>query len=209
MNKATFPLTKFDYIRYFNEGVSYTIYKEQMAIDLISNSDTQIKEYISLNQNRMRRLEKTYVPSKELHEILRNLNHNIYWLVLTEHWCGEASKTLPVLNKITEFSQGKIELKLVYRDQNLDLMDEHLTKNGRAIPKLIQLNEHFTITGIWEPRPDEVEDLVNKYKANSETAATYASDLHLWHARNQQKAMEKEVSKLISKANLFCPHCLS
>jgi hypothetical protein len=209
MIMATNLLTKFDYEQYFTEGILYGTYKEQMAMDLISNADIQIQEYILLNQSRMRRLDKTYVPSKELQELVQNLNHKTYWLVLTEHWCGDASQALPVLNKIAVLSQGKIELKLVYRDQNLDLMDAHLTNNGRAIPKLIQLNEHFVITGIWGPRPSEGQDLVNKLKANPETAATYASDLHLWHARNKQKAMEKEVSKLVCKANLFCPHCLS
>ncbi|MBF2709796.1 thioredoxin family protein [Flavobacterium soyangense] len=205
----TNALTTLDYKQYFREGILYAHYKEQMAMDFISNTDVQIQEYILLNQSRMRRLDKTYTPSKELQELLQNLNHKTYWLVLTEHWCGDASQTLPVLNKIAELSQGKIELRLVYRDQNLDLMDAHLTKNGRAIPKLIQLNEHFSITGIWGPRPNEAQDLVNKLKANPETATTYAGDLHLWHARNKQQAMEKEVSKLIFKANLFCPDCLS
>lgn len=205
---TTNTLTKFDYEHYFSEGIPYANYKEQMAMDLISNADTRIQEYVLLNQSRMRRLEKTYTPSKELQQLLQNLNHKTYWLVLTEHWCGDASQTLPVLNKIAELSQGKIELKLVYRDQNLDLMDAHLTRNGRAIPKLIQLNEHFTITSIWGPRPNEVQDLVNKLKANPETATTYASDLHLWHARNKQQAMEKEVSELIFKANLLFPNCL-
>jgi hypothetical protein len=148
MIMATNALTKFDYQQYFSEGVLYATYKAQMAMDLISNADIRVQEYILLNQSRMRRLEKTYTPSKELQELLQNLNHKTYRLILTEHWRGDASQTLPVLNIIAELSQGKIELKLVYRDQNQDLMDAHLTNNGRAIPKLIQLNEHFTITGI-------------------------------------------------------------
>jgi hypothetical protein len=105
------------------------------------------------------------------------------------------------LNKIAELSQGKIELRLVYRDQNLDLMDAHLTNNGRSVPKLIQLNKGFAITGVWGPRPNEGQDLVEKLKANPETTSTYATDLHLWYARNKHQAMEKEISELIFKAN--------
>lgn len=209
MTTAIPLLTKFDYERFFNKGISYATYKAQMAADLLSNSEPKTQEYIALNQSRMRRVEKTYAPSEELLLQLGNLHHKTYWLVLTEHWCGDASQSLPVLNKIAELSQGKIVLKLVYRDENLDLMDAHLTNNGRAIPKLIQLNEHYNSTGIWGPRPNEGQELVKKLKANPETAATYATDLHLWYARNKQQAMEKEMAKLIFRASLFCPDCLS
>lgn len=43
--------------------------------------------------------------------------------MLTEGWCGDAAQNLPVINKIAE-ENPNINLKLVLRDENLELMDE-------------------------------------------------------------------------------------
>lgn len=198
-----------DYRNYLNKGVGYAGYKQAMADDLITNTDPKIKEYIRLNQYRMNRVEKTFTMSEKLAMQLENLQHKIYWLVLTEHWCGDASQTLPVFDKISELSNGKIELKLVYRDENPVLMDKYLTNGTRSIPKLIQLDEQMNATGVWGPRPAEAQTLVKRLKANPETAATYSNELHLWYAKNRQQSLEAEVSELIAQADLFSIDSLS
>ena len=42
-------ITSLEYKEYFDNGINYAKYKEQMADELVTNSDTKIKEYISLN----------------------------------------------------------------------------------------------------------------------------------------------------------------
>ena len=180
-----------------------------MAEDLALNEDMKTKEYINLNQRRMYRVEKTYAPSAEIITRVKNIKHKIYWLVLTEHWCGDASQTLPALNTIAALSEGKIEMKLVYRDQHNELMHAHLTGGTRSIPKLIQLDGHYNITGIWGPRPGAAQKLVKELKADPATAATYATELHLWYARDKQQSLEKEIAQLLFRTDLFCPDCLS
>ncbi len=202
-------LTKSDYKNYLAKGISYNQYKLNVAEDLAQNADLKIKEYININQRRMHRLEKTYIPSAEMLIQVKNLKHKTYWLILTEHWCGDASQTLPALNTIAELSEGKIEMKLVYRDQNDELMNAYLTNGTRAIPKLVQLDEHLNVTGIWGPRPTAAQKLVKELKSNPATAATYANELHLWYAKDKQQNLEKEIAQLIFRANLFCPDCLS
>lgn len=202
-------IKKGDYKNYLQKGISYDQYKQQMAEDLALNPDLKIKEYINLNQRRMYRVEKTYVPSAEMITQVKSLKHKTYWLILTEHWCGDASQTLPVLNAIAELSKEKIEMKLVYRDQNDELMNAYLTNGTRSIPKVIQLDEHFNVTGIWGPRPTFAQKLVKELKSNPATAAGYANELHLWYAKNKQQELEKEVAQLLYRVNLFCPDCLS
>jgi Thioredoxin len=194
---------------YLQQGVGYNVYKKNMAEDLALNADIKIKEYINLNQRRMHRVEKTYIPSAEIITQVSNLKHKTYWLIITEHWCGDASQTLPVLNAIAELSNGMIEMKLVYRDQHDDLMNAYLTNGTRSMPKLIQLDDHFNVTGIWGPRPTVAQKLVKELKSNPVTAATYANELHLWYAKDKQQSLEKEVTQLLFRANLFCPDCLS
>jgi Thioredoxin len=202
-------INKQAYKTYLDKGISYDQYRQNMAEDLALNLNLKIKEYINLNQRRMHRVEKTYIPSAEIITQVKNLKHKTYWLILTEHWCGDASQSLPALNAIAELSEGKIEMKLVYRDQNDELMNAYLTNETRSIPKLIQLDGHLNVTGIWGPRPTIAQKLVKELKSNPATAATYANELHLWYAKDKQQSLEKEVAQLLFRANLFCPDCLS
>lgn len=198
----TDQITNIEYKEYFDNGINYAQYKEQMAEDLVSNSDEKIKEYIALNQHRMHRVEKTFALSEKLKQEIENLKSKTYWLVLTEHWCGDASQILPALDKIATASEGKIEMKLVYRDQNLKLMDQYLTNNGRSIPKLIQLDSDYTVSGVWGPRPAVAQKLVTELKSNPATAENYANELHLWYAKDKQKAIDSEITEFISQINL-------
>ncbi|WP_407524944.1 thioredoxin family protein [Lacibacter sp. MH-610] len=205
----TARLTKGDYQTYLQQGISYQQYKQNMSEDLALNKDLKIKEYINLNQRRMHRVEKTYIPSAQIITQVKNLKHKTYWLILTEHWCGDASQSLPALHALAELSEGKIEMKLMYRDQNNELMNAYLTNGTRSIPKLVQLDEHFNVTGIWGPRPTVAQKLVKELKANPATASSYANELHLWYAKDKQQNLEKETAQLLFRANLYCPDCLS
>lgn len=202
-------IKKSDYAGYLEKGIGYNQYKQQMAEDLALNADMKIKEYIKLNQRRMHRVEKTYVAGAVIIEQLKALKYKMHWLVLTEHWCGDASQILPVLNALAELSEGRIEMRLVYRDQNPELMDAYLTSGTRSIPKLIQLDEHNNVTGIWGPRPAIAQKMVKELKSDPATVETYANELHLWYAKDKQQSLEAEISKLLFSANLFCPDCLS
>ena len=202
-------IIKQDFNHYIQKGISYHEYKAEMAKDFLENKDEKVTAYIKLNQSRMNRVEKTYTISPEIKNQLLSLRHKTTWLIITEHWCGDASQNLPVFNAITEASNGNIEMKLVYRDQNPELMNDYLTNGSKSIPKLIQLDKHLNVTGIWGPRPSVAQKLVKELKSNPDTANDYAKKLHLWYANNKQKTLELEVGKLIFRANLFCPDCLS
>lgn len=202
-------IRKSDYQAYLQKGIWYDKYKHQMAEDLLYNADPKINEYIKLNQHRMSRVEKTYTVNETLVQQVKKLTHKTYWLVLTEHWCGDAAQTLPAFHKVAGLSNGIIEMKLVYRDENPELMDAYLTGESRSIPKLIQLDAHYNVTGIWGPRPTEAQKLVKELKSNPATAATYSTELHKWYAQNKQQALESEITKLINRASMFCPDCFN
>ena len=209
METAIKSFTKSDYQAFLEKGIEYGAYQQNMANDLASNPDPKIKEYIQLNQARMKRVEKTYQIDSALADRVRSLAHKTYWLILTEHWCGDAAQTLPVFQKIAGLSKGKIEMKLVYRDENPKLMDAYLTGESRSIPKLIQLDAHFNVTGIWGPRPTVAQKLVKELKSNPATASTYSIELHKWYAHDKQQSLEKEIEKLIARASLFCLDCFN
>ncbi len=193
-------ILKQDYYNYILQGIDYHQYKIQMEKDFQMNDDEQVKEYIKLNTSRMQRVEKTYGLSNEMEQTLHSLKHKIYWLILTEHWCGDAAQSLPVFNKIAEASKDKIDMKLVYRDEHSELMNAYLTNGTKSIPKLIQLDQFFNVTCIWGPRPSIAQQLVKELKSNPETALTYGNHLHLWYAKDKQKSLEKEIKKLLTES---------
>jgi hypothetical protein len=200
---------KSEYQDYLQKGIGYDQYKHQMGEDLLYNADPKIKEYIHLNLQRMSRVEKTYQVSEALTQQVKSLTHKTYWLILAEHWCGDAAQTLPAFQKVAGLSNGMIEIKLVYRDENPELMDAYRTGESRSIPKLIQLDAHYNVTGIWGPRPNEAQQLVKELKSNPATADRYGIELHKWYAQNKQKALEVEILKLVSRASWFCPDCFN
>jgi hypothetical protein len=202
-------ISRTEYKNYLEKSVSYDEYKKAMAADLLANTDPKIKEYILLNQHRMNRVEKTYSVSNGLEAQVKNLQHKTYWLVLTEHWCGDASQTLPVFDYLSRLSGGNIELKLLYRDENPELMEAYLTNGTKSIPKLIQLDAQMNVTGVWGPRPAEAQALVKLLKSNPATAANYSTELHLWYAKNKQQALNAELLELVGRADLLCTDCLS
>ena len=69
----------------------------------------------------------------------------------------------PILRHIAD--ETNIEVRIVYRDENLELMDQYLTNGGRSIPKFIYLDENFNELGHWGPRAESVQKLVDERKA--------------------------------------------
>ncbi|HEX9109339.1 MAG TPA: thioredoxin family protein, partial [Longimicrobiales bacterium] len=62
----------------------------------------------------------------ELLQRAAGLRRRWHLLVLSEDWCGDAVNTVPVVARLAELS-GTMELRLLARDQNPDLMDSHLS----------------------------------------------------------------------------------
>ena len=80
-------------------------------------------------------------------------------LVLSEDWCGDSVNILPIIAKLTE-SVSNMDMRMLSRDENLDIMDEHLTGKSRSIPVVILLNDKFQECGWWGPRPTPLQKWV-------------------------------------------------
>ncbi len=108
-----------------------------------SSGDEQsetLTHYSSLNETRMNRLDKTMEVPVEISQKLESIKKEYIWLVLAEGWCGDAAQILPIFNKMANITP-KIELRIVFRDENENLMNQFLTNGAKAIPKLIILDK--------------------------------------------------------------------
>ena len=120
-------------------------------------------------------------------------------MVLTESWCGDAAQILPILNKIALESNKKIELKLVLRDTNEDLMNHFLTNKKKAIPKLIIIDKATgAVVGNWGPRPQGALELIENYKEKFGTIdETAKTELQMWYLHDKGLSTQNEIMELI------------
>ena len=187
---------------YLDKSCDYGAYRdffEKSTADFKAGLPVTIDhaEYLAVNWQRTIRNEKTFEISDALQQKLHGLAQKITWLVITEPWCGDSAQCLPAIHLIAAASNGKIDLRIVYRDQHLDLMDAFLTNGARSIPKLIQLNLNLEVTGTWGPRPKAAQDVVNQIKSNPETADQYKEELHRWYAENKNKDIQEELLRIL------------
>lgn len=164
------------------------------------NHSEEIIEYTRMNVQRMNRLDKQVTLKKSLKEKLESLDEEWIWLVITEGWCGDAAQNIPGINKMAE-ATSNIELKLILRDENPEIMDEYLTDGSRSIPKLVCLDaDTLEEIGTWGPRPASIQKKAMEWKDDPEISKEeWAEKLHKWYAENKTQELQEEFEELIEK----------
>ena len=188
-----------------DSAMSYEEYRavvSELAI-LKSNSGAEKTEalanYTQLNDKRMSRWDKTLKIPEAVEQKVRQLNRKVTWLVLTESWCGDASPSLPVMNKLARLSPN-LELKIILRDEHPDLMTMFLTNGTRSIPKLIALDaQQTTVLGEWGPRSSAATEMVNVYKAaHGKLTPEFKQDLQMWYNKDKGKDILNDLIALLA-----------
>jgi hypothetical protein len=111
-------------------------------------------------------------------------------IVLTADWCGDAALNVPIMKRVTELAG--IDMRLLIRDDNLELMDQYLTNGkSRSIPIFIFIDSAGKEQLVWGPRSPEVQKYVTSLRAALPEAD--APDFE-----EKQKAMYKTFKKTIT-----------
>ena len=186
-------------------AISYSGYRSLVKNLLIKGKSTgteqseDLTNYSMLNDRRMKRLDKTIKISEETIQEFQKVKQPQTWLVLTEGWCGDAAQNLPILDKIAS-DTANIDLKIVLRDENLDLMDLFLTNGGRSIPKLIALDKDNNVLDFWGPRPTIATKMVADYKEkNGALDPQFKQDLQVWYNKDKGKSVQADFVNLVAK----------
>lgn len=191
-----------------NSSYTYTEYRNhisQLLIEGLSTGDTQSEDlthYSTLNEVRMNRLDKTIKVPAEIQQKLERLKKQHTLLVISEGWCGDAAQILPIINKMAEFSPN-LELRIVLRDENNELMEQFLTNGSRSIPKLILLDtETEIIRGSWGPRPAGATQLVKDFKEkHGAFTAEAKTELQKWYLQDKGLSTMEEIILLLETAD--------
>jgi len=155
--------------------------------------------YTQLNDKRMKRWDKTLKLDAEAIATVKGLKSKMTWLVLTESWCGDASPSLPVMNKLAELSPN-LDLQIVLRDEHPELMDQFLTNGARSIPKLLALDtETHEVLGEWGPRSSKATHMVASYKAeHGKLTPEFKQDLQVFYNKDKGDDIRKDLVRLFS-----------
>jgi hypothetical protein len=153
-----------------------------------------------LNSHRMRRIDKQIELSDSLKKTIQNIKKKLTLIVIAESWCGDGAQNIPMIAKIADLSTN-IELKIIFRDENIGIMDSYLTNGSRSIPKVVfidsETNEEL---GTWGPRPAKIQEMVKEYKAQFPESShdEFVRSLHLWYAKDMGEALQDDFEKLLT-----------
>jgi hypothetical protein len=119
-------------------------------------------------------------------------------LVLSEDWCGDAVNTVPVVARLAARCPN-LDLRVLGRDANPDLMDAHLTGASRSIPVIIVLDEAYEERGWWGPRPTVLQRWVSGRGQLLEKTSRYR-EARTWYARDRGRTTLEEVVSMLERA---------
>lgn len=140
----------------FNQGMTYEEYRAQMTRNRERFDETEAA--VELDPTDVQAFSSLPQPLKVL--------------VIAEDWCGDVISNLPVLGKLAAASDGKLDVRVFLRDQNLDLIDQYLKEGKyRSIPVFVFFDQEFNELGHMIERPASVTQMLAEKRA-----AIYASN---------------------------------
>lgn len=179
----------------------YRAFVTNLANENLTTGNEQREDlvyYTQLNEVRLNRLDKTIQLINEVQSFLENLKTEYAWLVISESWCGDAAQILPIINKMAAVSD-KINLRIVLRDDNEELINHFLTNGTKSIPKLIIIDkESNDVIADFGPRPVGAKQLILDYKSEHGVVDETAKiELQKWYLQDKGISTQKEIMELM------------
>lgn len=116
-------------------------------------------------------------------------------LAIVEGWCGDGSSTVPVLARLAD-ETGRLEVRVIRRDERPDVMDRYLTDGARSIPIVVALDGAGRELGHWGPRPAELQAWVMAHKDALPQDERFR-EVRRWYARDRGRSTLREVLALV------------
>ena len=156
------------------------------------------EQYTELLDDKQRDLHALYERRAEIDPVaidkLRSAG-SFHVLVITEPWCGDSLAVFPVIVDLCR--RAGIDLRVVRRDEHLELIDRYLTHGGRAIPIAVVLDESFEEVSHWGPRPGPAQAIFNEHREEIAAGQIDKSEVHkkirAFYARDKGQAVVEEL----------------
>jgi hypothetical protein len=112
------------------------------------------KDYVAQMGDTRARTEDNYAKStltEEERKFFGSVNQVRHVLMLAENWCGDVHRNSPLIAHVCEAMPGA-ELRVFFRDQNLDLRDCLLNNGYQSIPVVVFFDKDWNEIGRWIER---------------------------------------------------------
>ena len=190
---------KEEFKNYWQNAIHFDEYMKIADERFHNNPDKndEHQDYYELGLQRLNRTIKTYKVDADQIQQLESKNFNGKILIISEPWCGDASATVPAVCKF--FAAAGIEVRIFLRDSDFSLIDQFQTNGTQSIPKVIIVNDDFSVKADWGPRPQYGNDLLKKFKENPDTypREEFYNDLQVYYAKNRGKDAIEEIISLL------------
>lgn len=164
----------------------------------LSDKELADYNYTKLNVQRMKRIISTYKISESTAELLGKNKCGMFWLVITEGWCGDSAQSLPVISAVADATPG-VELRIIERDQNPDIMDLYLTDGKKSIPKVVGFSEDGIQLFVWGARPSKLQELVVLRISEGVSSEKWHEEVHAWYAKDKGLSVEDDFCEIMKK----------
>ncbi len=135
--------------------------------------------------------------SAATHERAAKLTGHWHLLVLNEDWCGDSVNLLPHIARLEECCPT-IDMRILGRESNRDLMDSHLTGASRSIPIVIVYDTDFVERGWWGPRPGPLQGWVTTEGLALPKPDRYRH-IRGWYARDRGETVVSELLAIMER----------
>ena len=123
-----------------------------------------------------------------------------YAVILAENWCGDVHRNSPLLAHVCE-AMPNCELRVFFRDQNLDITDLYLNNGYRSIPVIVFFDANWNEIGHWIERSGAATQKMIGLRAKTvDVAPADQQDAALAEFRKQYQALHDGPNSLWREA---------
>lgn len=182
-----------------HQGFTYERYLElwkahmEMPVAGLDKAQRKLYHYAKYNLERSARIASGYTLSDRLLSAIDSIDEFQLWMVLTEDWCGDSAYNLPVIAAAAA-RNSLVDLHILPRDANLDIMDEYLTDGGRSIPKLVAFSTEGEELFTWGPRPEPARLLRLRMKEAGADPKEMTAALIDWYEAGGWQVVDEELA---------------
>jgi hypothetical protein len=193
------PMTDFFADRRPHNGLSYEDYRARWREEKDESPDGKDPEerrrlhFLDYNWDRQAHVHEEYTPSDDLRDAVEGIDEPQLWMVLTEPWCGDSAFLLPVIAEAAQ-SNDAVTLRILLRDDNLDVMDQYLTDGSRSIPKLVAFSDDGEELFTWGPRPEGARQRFAELKEAYDDKMEMVRELVAYYEEGHWREADQELA---------------
>jgi hypothetical protein len=171
------------------ESLAPTFHSGQTYAEMVGSAKSQVDLFTHFRARA--------VAPPEFAERVAATGRSWHLLAVSEDWCGDAVNILPWVDAF-DASSPLVELRIIARDEHLDLMDRHLTNGrSRSIPIVILLDDRFVERAWWGPRSRPMQEWFETPEAQALTKDERYKELRIRYSRDRGRTMLDEITTMI------------